>query len=270
MFGWEQSGRTTFFCYTGNHLRIDLPQCLTVFCFVLFFKYFLVNKRFAYPTLICSNLLKDSSPRKNKKVKRALWPLPPFSWRQTLILEGQARLWQDMGGQSTEPGDSAPIPCPASFKTWGEFLDLSSCHLQNRDNATQQKKLLTNTVQEKMSRVSEDQVRGQPVELHGGRDLLRSRTLPKRPWSRSSVLQFQRCWRNWCWHSAVHSATPRPMARITSGCRWHSCRWRLTRPGTLSHITLEEPPVALMYLKRTKMEVKHHEGLGLVPCSPGN
>lgn len=87
-------------------------------------------------------------------------------------------------------------------------------------------------------------------------DLLRSRTLPKRLWSLSRVLQFQRCWRNWCWHSAVHSATPKPIARITSGFRWHSCRWRLTRPGTLSHITLEEPPVALMYLGRTNTGVR--------------
>lgn len=99
-------------------------------------------------------------------------------------------------------------------------------------------------------------------------DLLRSRTLPKRLWSLSRVLQFQRCWRNWCWHSAVHSATPRLMARITSGCRWHSCRWRLTSPGTLSHITLEEPPVALMYLGRTNTS-ENTEWQGLARCFSG-
>lgn len=100
-------------------------------------------------------------------------------------------------------------------------------------------------------------VRGERLRkgLEAG-DLLLSRTLPKRLWSLSRVLQFQRCWRNWCWHSVVHSATPRPMARITSGCRWHSCRWRLTRPGTLSHITLEAPPVALMYLGRANTELR--------------
>lgn len=113
-----------------------------------------------------------------------------------------------------------------------------------------------------MSRGFEDQIKGgvcegsaRPRRGPGAGDLLRSRTLPKRLWSLSRVLQFQRCWRNWCWHSVVHSATPRPMARITSGCRWHSCRWRLTRPGTLSHITLEAPPVALMYLGRASTEV---------------
>lgn len=87
-------------------------------------------------------------------------------------------------------------------------------------------------------------------------DSLRRRTRPKRLWSLSRVLQLQRWCRNWCWHSAVHSATPRPMARITSGWRWHSWRWRLTRPGTLSHITLEEPPAALMYLWESKRKAK--------------
>ena len=57
------------------------------------------------------------------------------------------------------------------------------------------------------------------------------------------------------------------MARITSGCRWHSCRWWLTRPGTLSHITLEEPLVALMYLGRTSVG-ESPEQQGLAGCFP--
>lgn len=80
-------------------------------------------------------------------------------------------------------------------------------------------------------------------------DSLRSRTRPSRRCPRSRALQSQRCRRNWCWHSAVQAATPRPMESMASGCRRHSCRCRLTRPGTLSHITREEP-TAPMYLRR--------------------
>lgn len=80
------------------------------------------------------------------------------------------------------------------------------------------------------------------------RDSLRSRTRPRRRCPRSRALQSQRCRRNWCWHSAVQAATPRPMESMASGCRRHSCRCRLTRPGTLSHITRDEP-TAPMYLR---------------------
>lgn len=77
---------------------------------------------------------------------------------------------------------------------------------------------------------------------------LRCRTRPSRRCPRSRALQSQRCRRNWCWHSAVQAATPRPMDSMASGCRLHSCRCRLTSPGTLSHITRDEP-TAPMYLR---------------------
>lgn len=87
-----------------------------------------------------------------------------------------------------------------------------------------------------------------PCCRRGPRDSLRRRTRPRRRCPRSRALQSQRCRRNWCWHSAVQAATPRPMESIASGCRRHSCRCRLTSPGTLSHMTRDEP-TAPMYLR---------------------
>lgn len=75
-------------------------------------------------------------------------------------------------------------------------------------------------------------------------------TLPKTVWSRSRVLQFQRWWRNWCWHSRIHSLAPSPTDCMMSGYRWHSCRCLFTSPGMLSQITLA--PSAPMYLQERR------------------
>lgn len=69
--------------------------------------------------------------------------------------------------------------------------------------------------------------------------LLRWRSLPKTLWSLDKVLQFQRWLWNWCWHSAIHSFTPVPIACIIFGCWRHSWRCLLTSPGMLSHITCD-------------------------------
>lgn len=53
------------------------------------------------------------------------------------------------------------------------------------------------------------------------------------------MLQFQRWLWNWCWHSAIHSFTPVPIACIIFGCWRHSWRCLLTSPGMLSHITCD-------------------------------
>lgn len=81
---------------------------------------------------------------------------------------------------------------------------------------------------------------------------LRCMTLPKTVWSLSNALQFQRWWRNWCWHSRIHSLAPPPMDCMMSGYLWHSCLCLFTSPGILSQIT--RAPSAPIYLKHANTE----------------
>lgn len=57
---------------------------------------------------------------------------------------------------------------------------------------------------------------------------------PKTEASRSIVEQFQRCWRNWNWHSLMPVAAPSPTWTMWSGCFWHRRRCFLSIPGMWS------------------------------------
>lgn len=61
-------------------------------------------------------------------------------------------------------------------------------------------------------------------------------TLPKTEASRSSVLQFQRWFRSWNWHSLTPSWTPSLKLIITSWWMRHNRFCLPTRPGMLLHI----------------------------------
>ena len=63
-------------------------------------------------------------------------------------------------------------------------------------------------------------------------------TLPKTVASRATVEQFHRLCLNWYWHSSTPSFAPFPTLTITSGFSWHNCRWMLTSPVMVSHMTL--------------------------------
>ena len=64
-----------------------------------------------------------------------------------------------------------------------------------------------------------------------------SMTLPNTEESLWDVEQFQRLFRNWCWHSETPILAPLTTDTITSGCVRHRRRWGVNRPGMLSQMT---------------------------------